>query len=235
MEFGTPLRRVAVERPAEHGSQRRVPANGEYGRLAHRARAINSSPTKRSLDISISALVILFLLPALIAIAAAIKVSSPGPVFFRQQRYGTNRRVFWIIKFRTMRVMEAQGAFQQAARNDVRVTPIGAWLRRSSMDELPQLLNVLAGDMSLVGPRPHALAMDDYYGQVIPDHEVRHLVRPGLTGLAQINGYRGPTDQLDAIAGRVDHDIAYIRDWSVMQDVRILLRTPGVLFGGNAF
>jgi putative colanic acid biosynthesis UDP-glucose lipid carrier transferase len=235
MEFGTPLRRVAAEGTAGHGSQRRVPANGEYGRLADRARAINNSPAKRSLDISISALLILFLLPALIAIAAAIKVSSPGPVFFRQQRYGTNRRVFWILKFRTMRVMEGKGAFQQAARNDVRITPIGAWLRRSSMDELPQLLNVLTGDMSLVGPRPHALAMDDYYGQVIPDHAVRHLVRPGLTGLAQISGYRGPTDQLDAIAGRVTHDIAYIRDWSVMRDIKILIRTPGVLFGDNAF
>jgi putative colanic acid biosysnthesis UDP-glucose lipid carrier transferase len=235
MEFGTPLRRVAAERALEHYPPQRIPADGEYARLAEQARAINNSPLKRSIDITISTLLILFFLPALIAIAAAIKISSPGPVFFRQRRYGTDREVFCIFKFRTMCVMEADGAFQQAARGDVRVTRIGAWLRRSSMDELPQLLNVLAGDMSLIGPRPHALAMDDYYAQIIPDHAVRHLVRPGLTGLAQVNGYRGPTDEIDAMEGRIANDVDYIRDWSLMRDIKILLRTPGVLFGSNAF
>jgi putative colanic acid biosynthesis UDP-glucose lipid carrier transferase len=134
-----------------------------------------------------------------------------------------------------MRVVEAEGAFQQARRSDERVTAIGAWLRRSSLDELPQLFNVLAGTMSLVGPRPHAVAMDDYYKRVIPHYTARHLVRPGLTGLAQVSGYRGPTDSLDAIVNRVRHDIRYITEWSPLTDIKILLRTPAALFADNAF
>jgi putative colanic acid biosysnthesis UDP-glucose lipid carrier transferase len=187
------------------------------------------------LDISIALALIVFLLPALILLALAIKISSPGPVFFRQERYGADRRPFWILKFRTMRVTEAAGAFQQASRNDIRITPIGSWLRRSSMDELPQLFNVVAGSMSLVGPRPHAVAMDDFYNKLIPDYAARHLVRPGLTGYAQISGFRGPTDNPDAIAGRIERDIAYIRDWTAMTDVRVLLHTPAALFGKDAF
>lgn len=178
---------------------------------------------------------ILFLLPALIAIAIAIKLSSPGPVLFRQERYGTGRRPFWILKFRTMHVAEATGGFRQASRNDTRITPLGRWLRRSSMDELPQLFNVLGGSMSLVGPRPHAIPMDDFYASLIPDYSLRHLVRPGLTGFAQVSGFRGPTDNLDAIAGRVERDLAYIRDWTFKTDVVVLLHTPAAIFGKNAF
>lgn len=236
MEFGTPSSSVTIERAQQHHASLSLShITFEHAALAIQAQRINKSVAKRVLDIGISAALLLFLLPALIAIAIAIKSSSSGPIFFKQQRYGAGRRVFSILKFRTMRVTQTQGAFQQATRNDERITPIGAWLRRSSMDELPQLLNVLSGEMSIVGPRPHALPMDDYYRQVIPDHHMRHLVRPGLTGLAQINGYRGPTDELDAIVGRVAHDVAYIRDWSIMNDIKILLRTPVVLFGGNAF
>lgn len=134
-----------------------------------------------------------------------------------------------------MRVMEAAGSFQQASRNDARVTAVGRWLRRSSMDELPQLFNVLNGTMSLVGPRPHAVPMDDFYSQLIPNYAARHLVRPGVTGFAQINGFRGATDEPEAITGRIAHDIAYIRAWSVTTDLKVLLQTPAALFGSKAF
>lgn len=207
----------------------------EYSALEARSRAINQSICKRGLDVSIAFALIVFLLPALLALALAIKVSSPGPVFFRQQRYGAERRPFWILKFRTMHVAEATGAFQQASRNDTRITPLGRWLRRSSMDELPQLFNVLGGSMSLVGPRPHAVPMDEFYAKLIPDYSARHLVRPGLTGYAQIGGFRGPTDELEAIAGRVERDLAYIREWTVMTDMRVLLHTPAAVFGNDAF
>ncbi len=196
---------------------------------------VSRSVLKRSIDIALSFQLLTFLLPFFIVIAIAIKVSSPGPVFFRQERYGRLRRKFWVVKFRTMRVMESDGPFEQAARDDDRVTTVGRWLRRSSMDELPQLFNVLSGSMSLVGPRPHAVAMDDYYGQLLPGHGLRHLVKPGLTGLAQVSGFRGPTQRIETMAARVEHDIAYIRDWSITADIRILLRTPMVLFGPQVF
>jgi putative colanic acid biosynthesis UDP-glucose lipid carrier transferase len=134
-----------------------------------------------------------------------------------------------------MHVTEADGAFSQASRNDSRLTPIGGVLRRSSLDELPQLFNVLAGSMSLVGPRPHAVAMDDFYCDLVPEYSARHLVRPGLTGLAQVSGFRGPTDDLEAIAGRIALDVAYIREWSLATELKVMLRTPAALFGSNAF
>jgi len=205
------------------------------GALEQKAFRINRSPGKRSLDIAVALFSLSFLLPAFLAIALAIKLSSRGPVFFRQERYGAGGKTFKIYKFRTMRVLEANGSFKQASRNDPRVTAVGAWLRRSSMDELPQLINVLAGSMSLVGPRPHAVAMDDYYNAIIPDFSLRHLVRPGLTGFAQVSGYRGPTDDLQAIRGRLSRDVAYIHNWSLMTDIVILTRTPSALFGQNAF
>lgn len=207
----------------------------KHGALKRKAFHINQSSGKRCLDVGISAFSLVFLLPAFLAIALAIKLSSPGPVFFRQERYGAGGRIFKIFKFRTMSVLEANGAFKQASRNDPRVTAVGAWLRRSSMDELPQLINVLTGSMSLVGPRPHAIAMDDYYGAIIPDFSLRHLVRPGLTGFAQVSGYRGPTDDMEAIRGRLSRDVAYIHNWSLMTDIVILTRTPSALFGQNAF
>lgn len=239
MRFGMPVRWAPTDHAREHGSQCLSTKSGNYNCnysiLEAQSQVINASSGKRAIDISISYCLIIFLLPALIVIAIAIKATSPGPVLFRQQRYGAGRRIFWILKFRTMTVQEMQGAFVQASRNDVRVTPIGSWLRRSSLDELPQLFNVLGGSMSLVGPRPHAVPMDDFYSEIIPDYAARHLVRPGITGLAQVNGYRGPTDERAAIAGRIAHDIDYIRRWSLLTDVKVLCRTPMVLFGRNAF
>jgi putative colanic acid biosysnthesis UDP-glucose lipid carrier transferase len=239
MRFGTPVRWAPADALRNQGQHLRSLKSDQYRSnnrvLEARSQVINKSMGKRALDVSIALGLIIFLLPAFIAIAAAIKATSAGPVLFRQQRYGAGKRVFWILKFRTMAVMEAHGAFVQAARHDARVTMVGSWLRRSSLDELPQLINVLMGTMSLVGPRPHALPMDDYFAQVLPDHSLRHLVRPGITGLAQVNGFRGPTDELEAMAGRVAYDVAYIRDWSLMTDLKILLRTPLALFGRNAF
>ncbi len=234
MKFETSLRFAPAHHGSESATRFRLIRRDEFSLLEAQSRLINDSVCKRGLDIAIAAALILFLLPALIVIALAIKATSPGPILFRQRRYGGGGRIFRILKFRTMRVTE-EGPFQQASRQDSRVTPIGAWLRKSSLDELPQLLNVLSGAMSLVGPRPHALAMDDYYREIIPNYALRHLVRPGVTGLAQVSGYRGPTDSLDAIVGRVAHDIAYIRAWSPMTDIILLLRTPAALFGGNAF
>jgi putative colanic acid biosynthesis UDP-glucose lipid carrier transferase len=239
MRFETPARWAPAEPPRKQGSHLRSLGNAEYDAhsngLAAKAQAINRSAGKRALDICVASGLIIFLLPALIAIAIAIKATSPGPVLFRQQRYGAGKRAFWICKFRTMGIMETHGSFVQASRGDARVTFIGGWLRRSSMDELPQLFNVLGGTMSLVGPRPHAVPMDDYYSKVLPNHSLRHLVRPGITGLAQVKGFRGPTDELADMAARVDNDIAYIRDWSLKTDIVILCRTPMALFGRNAF
>ncbi|GJD52179.1 hypothetical protein OPKNFCMD_4941 [Methylobacterium crusticola] len=194
--------------------------------LDRRAATINLAVTKRATDLAIAAVALLFLLPVFAVVALLIKAESRGPVFFRQRRYGVGQRTFLILKFRTMTVLESTGAFQQAVVNDARVTRIGRFLRRSSLDEMPQLLNVLIGDMSLVGPRPHAIAMDDAYAQAVRDYDDRFLVRPGLTGLAQISGYRGPTDTHDKIARRIARDRAYIRRWSLLLDLAIMMRTP---------
>lgn len=217
-------------------STRMLPLVGENGRgtQARKAQVINGSRTKRSVDIVGAGLLIALLLPMLLLIALLIRLDSRGPALFRQQRYGVGRRVFTMYKFRSMTVMEASGAFVQAKPGDYRVTRVGRILRRTSLDELPQLLNVVMGDMSLVGPRPHAVAMDDAYSSVVARYEERHLVRPGLTGLAQICGYRGPTETLAKIEDRVWRDRVYIRRWSFLLDVKILARTPASLLNSNA-
>ena len=151
--------------------------------------------------------------PVLAVAAIAIKLDSPGPVFFRQRRYGQNNRVFRIYKFRTMTVTEDDESVQQAQRNDPRVTRVGSILRASSIDELPQLLNVLAGDMSIVGPRPHALVHDETFAREVELFTSRRRVLPGLTGWAQVNGYRGETKTVDDIRGRMQCDQYYIRNW----------------------
>jgi putative colanic acid biosysnthesis UDP-glucose lipid carrier transferase len=199
------------------------------------ARRINGSKAKRLFDIGVAAAVLIFLCPALLLIALAICLDSPGPILFRQERYGRGREIFVMCKFRSMTVLERSGPFQQATRNDARVTRVGRLLRRTSLDELPQLINVLKGEMSLVGPRPHAVTMDDAFAEVIPDYSERHLVRPGLTGLAQISGFRGPTDALVKIEHRTMRDRLYIRRWTFLLDLYILLRTPTALLGPNAF
>lgn len=204
-------------------------------RLSQRAETINTSKLKRAIDLIGAAALIVVFAPVMIMIAIAIKIESGGPVFFRQQRYGLDRKKFGLVKFRSMIVMESTGAFQQARVGDKRITRVGAFLRRSSLDELPQLFNVLKGEMSLVGPRPHAAAMDDTYDLIVRNYADRHLVRPGLTGLAQVQGFRGPTHQQAQIERRLGCDRAYIRHWSVAYDLKILLLTPVRLLNPNAF
>ena len=168
---------------------------------------------------------LLCLSPMLAMTAAAIKLSSAGPAIFRQRRRGFNGRPFVIYKFRTMNVLEDGEVIRQATKQDDRVTPIGRVLRQSSIDELPQLFNVLKGDMSLVGPRPHAMAHDDEYGAAIANYAYRQHVKPGLTGLAQVNGCRGETVHLDQMKKRIDYDLWYVDNWSLLLDLQILART----------
>jgi exopolysaccharide biosynthesis polyprenyl glycosylphosphotransferase len=182
--------------------------------------------SKRLLDLILALTALAMLLPLLLGIAAAIRLDSPGPVFFRQRRAGRHGRIFGIFKFRSMHVLEDGAHVVQACAGDARITRIGRFLRRSSLDELPQLLNVIAGDMSLVGPRPHALAHDDYYASRIARYRLRQLVRPGITGWAQVNGARGATPELSDMQARIDFDIAYVARQSLWLDLVILLRTP---------
>ena len=157
--------------------------------------------------------------------ALAVKLETQGPVLFRQQRSGFNAKRFMIFKFRTMTVMEDGDGVTQATRNDARITNLGAVLRSTSIDELPQLFNVLLGDMSLVGPRPHAVAHDGYYGKLLSDYAFRHHVKPGITGWAQIHGYRGGTSQVALMKKRLDFDLWYIDNWHLWLDLVILVRT----------
>jgi putative colanic acid biosynthesis UDP-glucose lipid carrier transferase len=180
---------------------------------------------KRCIDI-LSALAGLFLLSPLLAVTAVlIKLDSPGPIFFRQRRCGFNGRQFQILKFRTMSTLEDGPTVHQAAQSDSRVTRLGKWLRRTSIDELPQLLNILDGSMSLIGPRPHALAHDDHFDKVVSNYAFRHHVKPGLTGWAQVHGYRGATPNVADIQRRVEYDLWYIDNWSLRLDCLIIIRT----------
>jgi putative colanic acid biosysnthesis UDP-glucose lipid carrier transferase len=191
---------------------------------------------KRSIDVLFAGIGLIALLPLLATVALAIKLDSPGPVFFRQKRCGFNGRGFGIYKFRTMRVMEDGPSIVQARAADARVTRIGKWLRRTSIDELPQLFNVLDGSMSLVGPRPHAVAHDSQFDKVVWNYAFRQRVKPGLTGWAQVHGCRGPTPTAALIERRVDYDLWYIDNWSLRLDLAILLQTPvEVLRGRNAY
>jgi len=190
---------------------------------------------KRTEDIVLGVVVVIVIAPLLPLIALAIKLDSTGPVLFRQRRRGRNQRVFEVLKFRTMTVMEDGDTVDQARTADPRITRVGGFLRRSSLDELPQIWNVLMGDMSLVGPRPHALVHDEKWGQLVETYANRHQMKPGVTGLAQVNGYRGEMMGPDDIAGRVQHDLAYIRTWSPWLDIKILLWAVwAVVKGTNA-
>ena len=181
---------------------------------------------KELFDRVFAAVALVILMPVLVAIAIAVKLSSRGPVFFRQKRKGADGRVFTIYKFRSMRVhTEAHGTVSQATRDDPRVTRVGAFLRRTSLDELPQFFNVLRGDMSVVGPRPHALEHDDLYQSVVAGYIHRYRIKPGITGWAQINGYRGETDRLEKMELRVAHDLYYLGHWSFWLDMRIIAAT----------
>jgi exopolysaccharide biosynthesis polyprenyl glycosylphosphotransferase len=165
------------------------------------------------------------LAPVLASIALLIRLDSRGPVFFRQRRYGFNQQMFRIIKFRTMTTLDDGDIVRQACRNDRRITPIGRWLRRWNIDELPQLINVLRGDMSLVGPRPHALSHDREFEQRIALYARRHNVKPGMTGWAQVNGLRGEIDTEEKLRRRIECDLYYIDNWSLLFDLKILLYT----------
>jgi Undecaprenyl-phosphate glucose phosphotransferase len=181
--------------------------------------------SKRLLDIAGASLGLIVLAPLMFLSALAVKIDSPGPVFFRQRRNGFNVKQFSIFKFRTMTVMEDGGSVIQAKRFDPRVTKVGRVLRRTSIDEIPQLFNVLRGEMSLVGPRPHALAHDDHYGDLLSEYAFRHHVKPGITGWAQVKGYRGETARVEQMKGRVDCDLWYINNWSLLLDFKILTLT----------
>lgn len=191
---------------------------------------------KRSIDVIGAGLALIILSPLLVVVALAIKLDSPGPVLFWQKRCGFNGRNFAICKFRTMSVLEDGPSIVQAGSDDSRITRIGKWLRRTSIDELPQLFNVLDGSMSLVGPRPHAVAHDGQFDKAIRNYAFRRRVRPGLTGWAQIHGCRGPTPTAATIERRVEYDLWYIDNWSLRLDLAILLQTPvEVLRGRNAY
>jgi len=160
-----------------------------------------------------------------------VKLSSPGPALFKQRRYGLDGRQIVVYKFRSMNVIEDGDLIRQASPGDPRVTRFGAFLRASSLDELPQFINVLQGRMSVVGPRPHAIAHNEMYRKVIRGYMIRHKVKPGITGLAQVNGLRGETSSLDKMQMRIEYDLAYLRNWSLLLDLTIVLRTIVVVLG----
>jgi putative colanic acid biosynthesis UDP-glucose lipid carrier transferase len=189
-----------------------------------------SGAIKRFTDIAFSALMLIVAAPLMLLIALAIKLDSPGRVFFRQDRYGLDGERIVVYKFRTMTVCENGASVVQAKRNDARVTRVGRILRRTSLDELPQLINVLQGRMSLVGPRPHAVAHNEEYRKVISGYMVRHKVTPGMTGLAQVSGCRGETATVDDMRRRVHYDLEYLRHWCWLLDIKIMLRTLVLLF-----
>lgn len=180
---------------------------------------------KRCFDLALATAALVILLPLMLVTAVLIKFDSRGPVFFLQKRNGFNGQAFDIFKFRTMHVLEDGPEIEQATRNDPRVTRLGRWLRRSSIDELPQLLNVILGHMSLVGPRPHAMSHNTKYEKLIANYAFRHHVKPGLTGWAQVRGYRGETREVEQMERRVEHDLWYINNWSPWLDLKILLHT----------
>jgi putative colanic acid biosynthesis UDP-glucose lipid carrier transferase len=180
---------------------------------------------KRIADLAITITALALTLPLMIAVAIAIKVTSPGPVLFKQRRYGLDGREIIVWKFRSMRVQENGDVVKQATKDDDRVTPLGRFLRRSSIDELPQFFNVLQGRMSVVGPRPHAVAHNEMYRKLIKGYMIRHKVKPGITGWAQINGARGETDTIDKMKRRIDFDLEYLRSWSLRLDLLIVLKT----------
>lgn len=180
---------------------------------------------KRLEDIIVSTVILLLISPVLLIISVAVKFSSPGPVLFRQLRYGMDGKPIRVWKFRSMRVMENDENVVQATKNDIRVTKVGKFLRSTSLDELPQFFNVWCGQMSVVGPRPHAVAHNEQYRALIQGYMLRHKVKPGITGLAQINGWRGETDTLEKMEKRIEYDLLYIRGWSIWLDLKIIFLT----------
>lgn len=217
-----------------------VPELFSYNLLYSRVEDINGTPLiplfdtringintllKRIEDICVASAILIMISPLLTVIAIAIKLDSKGPVFFHQIRYGLNGKPIKVFKFRSMTVMENGAQVKQAVKNDPRVTKVGGFLRRTSLDELPQFFNVILGNMSVVGPRPHAVAHNEEYRKLITGYMLRHKVKPGITGLAQIRGWRGETDTLDKMEKRIECDLEYIRSWSLILDLKIIFLT----------
>lgn len=219
---------VATEYPGRHIKDYRTSMLGAVGLLQLRERPLNdwSAIAKRVEDLAGASVLLVATLPIFIAAAIAVKLNSKGPVFFIQNRMGLNNRNIRVIKFRTMSVMEDGATVVQASKNDDRITRTGRFLRKWSIDELPQLINVLKGEMSLVGPRPHALAHDKYFASIVYRYANRHQVKPGITGLAQISGYRGETPHPRMMSKRVQYDLWYIENWSLLLDLKVILFTP---------
>jgi putative colanic acid biosynthesis UDP-glucose lipid carrier transferase len=189
-----------------------------------------NSMIKRASDIVLAAIIQIMLLPIMLVIAMAVKINSPGPVIFRQRRYGLYGEEIIVYKFRSMTVAEDGAAVVQARKNDQRLTKVGAFLRKTSLDELPQFLNVLQGRMSIVGPRPHAVAHNEQYRKLIKGYMLRHKAKPGITGWAQVNGFRGETETLDKMEARIRYDLDYLRNWSFWLDLWIIVKTVKVVF-----
>ncbi len=189
---------------------------------------------KRVEDVVLGSFILLVISPLLLAIALGVRLSSPGPIIFRQRRYGLNGQIVEVWKFRSMTVCEDGDHIPQARMRDSRITPLGALLRRTSLDELPQFFNVLQGSMSIVGPRPHAVAHNEQYRRLIHGYMLRHKVKPGITGWAQVNGWRGETDTLEKMEKRVEFDLAYMRNWSLWLDLKIIWLTIWKGFSGKS-
>jgi exopolysaccharide biosynthesis polyprenyl glycosylphosphotransferase len=187
---------------------------------------------KRAFDISVAGLALLAFSPLLLAVSLAVRLDSRGPVFFRQTRHGYNNEVIKVLKFRSMTTIEDGCHFTQAVKNDPRVTRVGRILRRTNIDELPQLVNVLLGEMSIVGPRPHPIALNEAFAERISPLSRRHKVKPGITGWAQVHGHRGETDTLEKMRRRIECDLYYIDNWSFLLDIKIIVMT---LFSRRAY
>jgi exopolysaccharide biosynthesis polyprenyl glycosylphosphotransferase len=203
---------------------------GELGNLVtmqllHPPLSLFDRALKRTFDITVAMVGLVMLAPALVFVSIAIKLDTRGPILFRQTRHGYNNQTIRVFKFRTMTAMEDGHAFTQAKKDDPRVTAVGRVLRRTNIDELPQLLNVIIGDMSIVGPRPHPIALNKKFEQHISPFSRRHNVKPGITGWAQVNGFRGETDTLEKMQRRFEYDLYYIDNWSFMIDMKIILMT----------
>ena len=188
---------------------------------------------KRTADILLATAILIAISPVMLALSVGVKLSSPGPIIFKQRRYGLDGREILVYKFRSMTVCEDGGTVVQAKKQDARITPFGAFIRKTSLDELPQFINVLQGRMSIVGPRPHAVSHNEMYRKLIKGYMIRHKVKPGITGWAQVNGFRGETDTLDKMKSRIDYDIDYLRNWSPRLDMYIVLKTIWVVARGQ--
>lgn len=224
---GSPIELGSVAQPSIARISNDLPAVIRDSSPVHRG--VATSKAKRAIDIVVSATALFLMTPIFLAIAFAIWAETGGPIFFRQHRTGYQGRVFSILKFRSMTVQEDGGAVAQARQGDLRVTRVGRVLRKLSLDELPQLINVLRGDMSLVGPRPHAISHDQQFMRLVPNYPRRFEARPGITGLAQISGLRGEIVRESGIILRAAADIRYIETWSLAADIRILFRTASVV------